>query len=219
MPAMDADRALRLYKDYFVGRHRLNSYKDALDFAQFAAQKLNLIVRPEVFEGMSEQEVFAYIEPLFREMHSRVSTAARTVQSRINRSAGIGLNPLVAEYDAAAVQTIAVKIVGGEALAEIPKDIASVACKDVDETARKNMEAQDRSGLEVKIIRRYDGVGVHNGKDVCQWCLDREGEFDSYADAFNAGVFERHPGCGCTVEYHVGRTHSFRGADGSWHDI
>lgn len=216
---MDADRALRLYKDYFVGKHRLNSYKDALDFAQFAAQKLNLIVRPEDLVGMSEQDIVSYCEPLFKEMHSRVSTAARTVQSRINRSAGIGLNPLTAEYDPEVVRQIAQNIVEGGALGDIQKDIANAACKEVDETARKNMEAQDRSGLEVKIIRRYDGVGVHNGKDVCQWCLDREGEFDSYADAFNAGVFERHPGCGCTVEYHVGRTHSFRGADGSWHDI
>jgi hypothetical protein len=216
---MDAQAALRTYRYLLRGKHKLNTYEDALKFAQRAGEKLAIVLNPDEIVGMGEAELLAYAEPLFREMHSQTSRAAQIVQRKINRDAGIGLNPLVAEYDPAQVRAIVQQVIDGNSIAELTKDIVNTARKEVDETARRNMEAQDRSGLEVKIIRRYDDVGVHNGKDICQWCMDRAGEFDSYQAAFDAGVFERHPGCGCTVEYHVGKTHSFRDASGNWRDI
>ena len=97
--------------------------------------------------------------------------------------------------------------------------IVNQSNKVVDESIRKNIEAQGGAGLTVRITRKYDDVGLHDGKDPCQWCLDREGEWDDYQEAYNAGVFERHPGCGCVITYEVGKTRTWSGGGWQWHNL
>ena len=78
--------------------------------------------------------------------------------------------------------------------------LAALACECADDSIKTNSRASSNAGLETKIVRTYDGVGVHDGKDPCQWCLDRQGTFDSDS-AYAYGVFERHDGCGCEIAY------------------
>ena len=78
--------------------------------------------------------------------------------------------------------------------------IKNIAMKASDDSLMRNAENASGVGLETKVIRHYDDVGLHGGKDVCQWCQSREGEW-SYDEANSNGVFERHPGCECTIEY------------------
>lgn len=68
-----------------------------------------------------------------------------------------------------------------------------------DDFQRANGEIRTEMGLEQIVVRTYDGVGLHDGKEPCQWCIEREGTWD-YQDAISNGVFERHPGCGCDIE-------------------
>lgn len=67
----------------------------------------------------------------------------------------------------------------------------------LDEFEQKNAEIRENAGVKQYVIREYDGVGLHSG--ACDWCLERAGTWD-YQDAKDNGVFERHPGCGCTIE-------------------
>ena len=79
-----------------------------------------------------------------------------------------------------------------------------------------NAEAAANMGLETHIVRTYDGVGLHNGKDPCKWCMDRAGDWTDYQSAYDAGCFERHPGCGCRIDYHVGKTRTWSNRAGTW---
>ena len=91
----------------------------------------------------------------------------------------------------------------------------------VDETIRRNAEAREEMGLDVSIVRTYSDVGLRAGtkySEDCEWCLERCGEWDNYKDAKDAGCFERHPGCLCMIDYHVGKTHSVS-SGGGWVNI
>ena len=72
------------------------------------------------------------------------------------------------------------------------------------ETEKENARLRNELGLETTVVRVYDGVGLKGGKEPCEWCISREGVY-SYEDAVANGVFERHPGCGCTIEYHTSK--------------
>lgn len=72
--------------------------------------------------------------------------------------------------------------------------------KVLDDNGKKNIGDAAAAGLETKVIRSYDDVGLHGGKDDCEWCKKREGDW-SYKEAIQKGVFERHPGCECTIDY------------------
>lgn len=72
-----------------------------------------------------------------------------------------------------------------------------------DDFQRSNAEARSKLGFDIKVKRIYDDVGLHKGTKYarpCQWCIERQGEY-SLSEAKSLGVFNRHDGCGCTIEY------------------
>lgn len=77
--------------------------------------------------------------------------------------------------------------------------VISTARKFYDDFQLANGDVRDALGFDEVVVRHYDDRGLHNGKTPCIWCLQREGTF-SIQDAHRLGVFERHPGCGCTIE-------------------
>lgn len=84
---------------------------------------------------------------------------------------------------------------------ELEKIVETESRKVFDDSIRHNAQSANSAGLEVRVTRVYDGVGVHDGKDVCRWCLDRCGKNMTLQEAYSKGAFNRHPGCGCTIEY------------------
>lgn len=80
----------------------------------------------------------------------------------------------------------------------------TVARKFYDDFQQENARLRNDLGLETTVVRVYDDKGLHGGKDPCEWCIAREGAY-SYEDAKANGVFERHPGCGCRIEYHTSK--------------
>lgn len=83
----------------------------------------------------------------------------------------------------------------------IKNSIISLSRSASDATLKKNASAAANAGLEVRVTRTYDGVGLNHGKDRCQWCLDRCGENMTIEEAYRIGAFQRHDGCGCVIEY------------------
>lgn len=84
---------------------------------------------------------------------------------------------------------------------KLEKALETAPLKVQDDSLKENASNASGAGLEVRVTRTYDGVGVHNGKDSCQWCLDRCGENMTLEEAYEKGAFQRHPGCGCIIEY------------------
>lgn len=68
-----------------------------------------------------------------------------------------------------------------------------------DDFMNANGEIRNGLGFEQVVVREYDGVGLANGRRPCNWCIGRSGTF-TYQEAKDNGVFERHTGCGCTIE-------------------
>ena len=97
--------------------------------------------------------------------------------------------------------------------------LSNQAMKFADRITAVNAQAQDAIGLKVRITRTYDDVGLHGGKDDCEWCLERVGDWDNYKDAYDAGAFERHPGCGCLITYEVGKTRTWSVNKSGWSDL
>lgn len=69
-----------------------------------------------------------------------------------------------------------------------------------DESSRSNAENASEAGLEVRVTRTYDGVGLHDGKERCEWCLERCDNNMTLQEAYEKGAFQRHEGCECDIE-------------------
>lgn len=155
---------------------------------------------------------------ILRKAHGNVSSVAAAVQKKINQAAGVGLSPLVPRFDTGRAVGLAGELMSMGTLTDATLMIVNNVMHVVDESARQNMEAHDAMGLGTHIIRTYDGVGLSGGR-TCEWCLARAGEWTRYQDALDAGAFERHDGCGCRIEYHVGKTHTMSTNKRGWQNL
>lgn len=133
-----------------------------------------------------------------------ISDAAMSAQQAVNDAAGVGIKPIKPEFNTDRVNGLIdilseAEIITDEAWA-LGEPIVNFHQNIVDESIKKNAEFHSDAGLEVRVIRRYDGVGLHDKGVPCEWCLARAGSF-SYPEAMSAGVFQRHENCGCTIDY------------------
>lgn len=78
--------------------------------------------------------------------------------------------------------------------------LENAVLKVYDDSLSENASNASGAGLEVRVTRTYDGKGLSGGRE-CHWCLDRCGENMTLDEAYNKGAFQRHPGCGCIIEY------------------
>lgn len=148
------------------------------------------------------------IQPLLVKAWENVNHYATIQQGFADEKSGIaikiteGLNPT---ERARQVMNMAVNCATQEELDNALTDPTITAVrKFYDDFQKENMRLRNELGLETTVVRVYDGKGLHNGKTPCDWCISREGAY-SYQDAVSNGVFERHPGCGCMIEYHTSK--------------
>lgn len=148
------------------------------------------------------------IQLLLIEAYNNVNYYAVIQQDFADRAAGLSIRVVKGarpEERARQVMEMAVNSVTQEELRNALTDPTITAVrKFYDDFQMENAKLRDELGLETTVIRMYDGVGLKGGSEPCEWCISREGVY-SCADAMDNGVFERHPGCGCTIEYHTSR--------------
>ena len=225
----DVDKILRVYGKQLRKNVRLKalaeraySYKDAQEFATKAAEILCDVLKMYMDPStVTYDEALQIFTSTMQKNYSAVSSICARAQNKIYQEAGVGLQALAPEYNAEMARGLAVAITDAEEVTDdyVRNLVVNNSRKIVDEAIRENAEAGERMGLIVHIARKYDDVGLHNGKDVCQWCMDREGDWTDYQEAYSAGCFERHPGCGCVIDYHVGKTHTWSNSKGDWRDV
>ena len=223
---MDAAQIIRMYdkrvKDLPI--RVIENYVDAQKYARKAGGMVaDLLSNPNFvdLESMTEDEAVALFASVLRHNYDNVVKACRAAQGGVKRRARVALGVLDADFDAEGVREIVSTILDTQEYTPdfVKNLIVNQSNKIVDRTIRTNAEAQSSTGLAVHIVRRYDDVGLHGGKDPCQWCLKRAGDWDDYSEAYAAGCFERHPGCGCVIEYNVGRTHTWSNSMYGWNDL
>ena len=138
--------------------------------------------------------------------YDTVKEYAQVVQRGLNERAKITLKAVVPAVDSEAIVATTAKAVRATAYSEISGAVNQDAMAFAQNVAVRSMvdnaTFQNNVGYTVTVERIYDEVGVHNRKDACEWCLEKEGTWE-YQDALEQGVFARHPGCGCTIIYHA----------------
>lgn len=162
------------------------------------------------------------LDAVFQVNYQAVANASQAAQKAANQAAGLGIKASVSDYEDIA-DDIANKLAGyedvREGLDKMANDIVLQSQKYADDSERKSASFANDSGLEVLVSREYDDVGVHTtdkgGGQPCQWCLDRCGTDVPYQEAYDRGMFERHPGCGCIITYKTKRG-IFRQGKGDW---
>lgn len=137
--------------------------------------------------------------------YSYIAEKTRRAQEKILEEAEVGIKPVVPEFNRGRAEGIAKNYSETGNREEFKKNIQNHSQNIVDESIKQNARVHQRLGLEPRVTRIYDGVGVHKRKDPCAWCKARAGTNMPYNEAYDKGAFERHPGCGCEILYMVGK--------------
>ena len=149
------------------------------------------------------------LNPILEANYQDVLNVASQAQNVIYETAKVNLKPATVSYDNTYAEEISSKLESYDdvdaALNVMENTFISASQNYVDEIGRRSAKFMDESGINVLVSREYDDVGVHTtdkgGGDVCRWCLERCGTDVPYDEAYEMGMFERHPGCGCIITY------------------
>lgn len=163
------------------------------------------------------------LNPILEANYQNVMAVASQAQNVIYETAKVNLKPATVSYDNTYAEDISSKLESyddiDEALNTMENTFISASQNYVDEIGRRSAKFLDEAGINVLVSREYDDVGVHTtdkgGGDVCHWCLERCGTDVPYDEAYDMGMFERHPGCGCIITYTTKRGVVIQGK-GDW---
>lgn len=141
------------------------------------------------------------VRPMLEAEYELSSEAAVSAQRSVNKASGIGIKAQAPEFDADKAQGI-IDRVSSQPYDEIKwilnEPVKTFSKNVVDDTIRKNVEFQGKSGLTPKIVRKISGT-------ACEWCKAVAGTY-SYPDV-PKDVYRRHENCNCVVEYVEGGKH------------
>lgn len=207
----------------------LEKYEAASRIAERTGMTTSQVLLSNLLElypdgNIPEDAAKALTRPTLEHNHKYVLGKAVDAQAVMNEEAEVGLAPLAADFDTRQADAVVEKLAGYDDISahqsDIEKQIVAASRKTVDETMRVNAEAHTNAGMNVTVTRIYDGIGIHNRKDRCQWCLSRCGNDMPYREAYNKGAFERHPGCGCEIFYKTGKRiqRQVNWKDNSWEE-
>lgn len=211
---MDTDVDVRqLYGKLTSGRA---TQPDALKFAKLSGGGLADAVVNNIEGELALADALAIIPEALRTNHEYVTSYLTRLQTRLDEKARIGLKPLTAPFDTDRAAGLAEEAtVGTPEL--LKSQIENFSMHTVDESMQMTAESRSNAGLEVLVTRTYDDVGLSGGRE-CEWCKERECHDMPYQEAYELGVFERHPGCGCMITYTNSRGDTtYQANKGAWY--
>lgn len=177
------------------------SYQEAQKYSSLLSELL-VNSTSEVFPNDSEQVLNALRNTQFCQNYFRqVDSYLNDVQKAINIENDINLNP---------VKPIVPKQLLDQSVRSSDDYISDIrnfankvelsSNKHVDTYQQKNAKFQSDAGYGVTVSRTYDGRGLSDGR-TCKFCMERVGSKIPYPQAVKKGMFQRHEGCHCVIEY------------------
>ena len=177
------------------------SYQEAQKYSSLLSELL-VNSTSEVFLNDSEQVLNALRNTQFCQNYFRqVDSYLNDVQKAINIENDINLNP---------VKPIVPKQLLDQSVRSSDDYISDIrnfankvelsSNKHVDTYQQKNAKFQNDAGYGVTVSRTYDGRGLSDGR-TCKFCMERVGFKIPYPQAVKKGMFQRHEGCHCVIEY------------------
>lgn len=180
------------------------SYKEAEEYAarlgELLAEALKENVTAEALPGgmLTEELAEAILRPLLTENYEAAAQAAASVQTSLNRSAGLGMSGLQAELNTDRIDGLIEKVASYERFEEaawmLDDPVVNLTQSAVEDTIRKNTEAHFKAGLLPKVKRIATG-------SPCKWCRMLAG---TYEYPVEREVYRRHENCRCLVLYDPG---------------
>lgn len=150
-------------------------------------------------DGQAKSLAYQLIPSVLDGNYTMVRDYARDTQAGLNRRANIGLQPQTPPMNTDRVEGLQTMVGQAERYAEAEPGLISgmenFTQNVVDESVRRNFEAQGGAGLSPKLIRRADA-------GACSWCQGLAGVYDY--PVMGREVYRRHKNCHCVVEYDPG---------------
>lgn len=136
------------------------------------------------------------IPPTMTKNFELVSDVTNQVQALLNESSGIGIKPIAPELNHDRINGIVNRISSEDNYDSIKwildEPIKNFSQNIVDDSIRKNVEFQGKTGMQPRIVRKLAG-------GCCKWCAAIAGTY-SYPDV-PKDVYRRHQRCRCTINY------------------
>ncbi len=206
----DKKAADLVFKRLFAAAKESSDYTEAYELAKRAGHDLEDAIIENWAALMQDSEVFAstakqLLKGVVPDMNEDILKACEQIQDNKNAAAGMRIKPQTAVADPYDLNRIAEGL-DGKKMSALDGELATHACKTVDSTERANMDFTMSSGYEIKVKRTYDGVGLRRKTkhaERCSYCLERAGSrtFKNSQAVNSSGIFARHEGCGCTIDY------------------
>lgn len=219
----DDKRIAALLKKGYAGKA---TWADANEFSLKHGEALVRAVRDNVSAEVLPDGMMYYniaekiLTPNIGISEDIIVEYALKVQQKMVEDAGYNILALKPDHNASKVSGI-VELASSKPYDEVKDQLYEVMKNYdqsiVDATIQKNAELLNDLGVYAMVTRIYDGVGLHDGKQPCQWCIERAGTW-TYDEANANGVFERHTGCGCTITYTVEGHTDFLKAEEAYND-
>lgn len=190
------------------------TYAEALEYSSLLS-KLLVESASEVYPNDS-QKVLGMLKntQYCRNYFKHVDKYLYDLQSSLNKDSGLGMKPVkMIKYNQLLDQSVSSS---DDYKADIEKYKSKAelsANKHVDTYQQYNAKTQTKAGYKVTVSRTYDGVGLSD-KRACTWCLERAKSNVPYDEAFKNGMFQRHEGCHCIIEYNNNGEKSYQTSKG-----
>nr|DAG17101.1 MAG TPA: hypothetical protein [Caudoviricetes sp.] len=190
------------------------TYAEALEYSSLLS-KLLVESASEVYPNDS-QKVLGMLKntQYCRNYFNHVDKYLYDLQSSLNKDSGLGMKPVkMIKYNQLLDQSVSSS---DDYKADIEKYKSKAelsANKHVDTYQQYNAKTQNKAGYKVTVSRTYDGVGLSD-KRACAWCLERAKSNVPYDEAFKNGMFQRHEGCHCIIEYNNNGEKSYQTSKG-----
>lgn len=172
-----------------LGKHASDALKQVL--------KVDRLPDGKLYWNIAERT----IKPTLEQMHSTVNAIAslekraEDIQHGIKLALKTGGDPT---WRINEVMNFASNSVSQTELTNaLTEPVKTTVLDFLDDFEKVNAKTRAEAGIKQYVIREYDGVGLKAGD--CHWCIERAGTW-TYQEAIDNGVFERHPGCGCSIE-------------------
>ena len=141
------------------------------------------------------------IRPTITEAHGLVSDVADACQTAQNKKIGIGLKPIRPPIEEDRLAGLIDAMTSGyfdDAVIYLDEPVKNIVDHFADHHLEKNAEFLENSGVETLVIRTAEA-------NCCEWCSEKAGTYESYADARDNEAFGRHEGCRCDLEIQSSR--------------
>lgn len=200
---VDADRKIKiLEKRITLGRGTQEDVSKLADLLGKHASDAMI----EVFKGsIPDDQLFRAtaeetIKPIMQNIHARINTAG-TIEQALE-DAKNGLKIAIKKGTDGAIDNLIFDVTNSKDYIKVlNNETITTARKFYDDFMVENVALRSELGYTEYIIREYDGVGLHDKHETCDYCKSRAGTFKYPDEANNAEVFARHPGCGCTIRH------------------